>query len=127
MVADASAIKLLPGSSDALFAAAQSSRRCRDMVGLPASSGEKPMTTSNVAAQVLVRAYLHGRSMDEFLFAAAVWMVDKRLAGAIMPALDQTLRDDIDSQAGEMVAFKQFWGTSPDSFAVPPPQRVIWT
>jgi hypothetical protein len=65
--------------------------------------------------------------MDEFLFAAAVWMVDKRLAGAIMPALDQTLRDDIDSQAGEVVAFKQFWGTSPDSFAVPPPRRVIWT
>ena len=74
-----------------------------------------------------MRAYLQGRSMDEFLYAAAVWMVDKRLTGGITPALDQTLRDDIDSQAGEVVAFKQFWGTKPDSFAVPPPRRIIWT
>lgn len=34
------------------------------------------MTTSNVAAQVLVRAYLRGRSMDEIMFAATVWMAD---------------------------------------------------
>jgi hypothetical protein len=62
------------------------------------------MTTSNVAAQVLVRAYLNGRSMDEFMFAAAVWMADQRLTGGMVPALDR--------------------GTAPYKFAVPRPQWV---
>lgn len=84
------------------------------------------MTTSHVAAQVLVRAYLHGRSMDELMFKAAVWMADKRLTGGIVPALDQTLRDDIDSQAGAVIAFQQSWGTKPYKFAVPRPQWVRW-
>ncbi|MBT2326717.1 hypothetical protein J7E62_30870 [Variovorax paradoxus] len=84
------------------------------------------MTTSNVAAQVLVRAYLNGRSMDEFMLAAAVWMADKRLTGGIVPALDQTLRDDIDSQAGPVMAFQQSWGPKPYKFAVPRPQWVRW-
>ena len=64
------------------------------------------MTDSNVVAQILVRAYLDGRAMDEFMFNAAVWMADKRLAGGIVPALDQTLRADIDSQAAPV------WGSS---------------
>ncbi len=63
------------------------------------------MTTSNVAAQVLVHAYLDGRSMDEFMFAATVRLVDKRLARGIAPALDQMLRDDIDGQAGAVAVF----------------------
>jgi len=77
------------------------------------------MTTSDVAAQVLVRAYLKGRSMNEFMFTAAVWMADKRLTGGIVPALDQTLRDDIDSQAGAAPTFKQGWGATSYNFAPP--------
>jgi hypothetical protein len=60
--------------------------------------------------------------MDEFMFSAAVWMADKRLTDGIVPALDQTLRDDIDSQAGAVMAFKQIRGTAPYKFAVPRPQ-----
>jgi hypothetical protein len=71
------------------------------------------MTTSNVVAQILVRAYLDGRAMDEFMFNAAVWMADKRLAGGIVPALDQTLRADIDCQAAPVWAFKQIQKTAP--------------
>jgi hypothetical protein len=65
------------------------------------------MTTSNVLAQILVRAYLNGRSMDEFMFSAAVWRADRRLKGGLVPALDQTLRDDIDSQAAPVWEFSR--------------------
>ena len=58
------------------------------------------MTTSEIAAQVLVRDYLDGRSMDAFMFAAAVWMAHKRLTSGQVPTLDRRLCDDIDSQAG---------------------------
>ena len=84
------------------------------------------MSTSKVAAQILVRAYLDGRTMDEFMFGAVVWMVDQRLTSGIVPALDQALRDDIDSQAGPVMAFKQIRGTTPYRFAVPLPQQVRW-
>ena len=58
------------------------------------------MTTSEATAQRLVHNYLDGRSMDAFMFAAAVWMAHKRLTGGQVPTLDQRLCDDIDSQAG---------------------------
>lgn len=57
------------------------------------------MSVSNPSAAELVRAYLHGRSMDDGLFDAVVWMAAKRQASGAMPVLDQRLRMDIDSQA----------------------------
>lgn len=57
------------------------------------------MTTSQAAAQALVRTYLDGRSMDAFMFAAAVWMAHQRLTRGLAPVLDERLCDDIDSQA----------------------------
>lgn len=65
-----------------------------------------------------MRTYLDGRPMDEFMFAAAVWMVSKRLAHGTVPPLDRTLCDDIDGQAG----------TGPDIPADPgttPPRLVV--
>jgi hypothetical protein len=58
------------------------------------------MTTSEFAAESLVRTYLSGRSMEPILFRAVVWMAEKRLAGGMMPVLDTTMRTDIDNQAG---------------------------
>lgn len=58
------------------------------------------MTTPEATAQRLVHNYLDGRSMDPFMFAAAVWMAHKRLTGGQVPTLDRRLCDDIDSQAG---------------------------
>ena len=58
------------------------------------------MTTSQAAAQALVRTYLDGRPMDAFMFAAAVWMAHQRLTGGQVPTLDHRLCDDIDHQAG---------------------------
>lgn len=58
------------------------------------------MTTSEFAAESLVRSYLSGRTMEPVLFRAVVWMAEKRLAGGMMPALDTTMRTDIDNQAG---------------------------
>lgn len=57
------------------------------------------MSMSNHSGAALVRAYLNGRSMDDWLFGAVVWMADLRLANGWTPVLDQRLRMDIDSQA----------------------------
>jgi CheY-like chemotaxis protein len=75
------------------------------------------MTTSNVAAQVLVRAYLRGRSMDDFMFAAAVDTVAGRLVRGIVPVLDQALRRDIDSHASAAMLPQRHLG--PVHHAVP--------
>lgn len=58
------------------------------------------MTTPEATAQRLVRDHLDGRSMNAFMFAAAVWMAHKRLTEGQVPTLDRRLCDDIDSQAG---------------------------
>ena len=57
------------------------------------------MTTSEFAAESLVRAYLGGRTMPAIMHSAVVWMAQKRLVGGKMPVLDETLRSDIDNQA----------------------------
>jgi hypothetical protein len=57
------------------------------------------MSISNHSAAALVLAYLDGRSMDDWLLGAVVWMADRRLASGMTPVLDQRLRMDIDSQA----------------------------
>lgn len=57
------------------------------------------MTTPEATAARLVRNYLDGRSMDAFMFGAAVWMAHKRLTSGLTPTLDRQLCDDIDSQA----------------------------
>ncbi|MFM9429034.1 hypothetical protein RCH10_005524 [Variovorax sp. GrIS 2.14] len=56
------------------------------------------MPTSTLAAQVVVRAYLDGLQMDEYLFAAAVWMAEACLGIGLTPTLSEMLRRDIDSQ-----------------------------
>ena len=58
------------------------------------------MTTSEIAAEHLVRAYLSGRTMEPILFRAVVWMAEKRLTSGMMPVLDATMRTDIDNLAG---------------------------
>lgn len=67
------------------------------------------MTTPAVASEVLVRAYLNGRSMDEAMFRAVVWMAGQRLRGSITPALNQALCQDIDSQAGAVRTIRWPW------------------
>lgn len=74
------------------------------------------MTTSEFAAESLVRTYLRGRSMEPILFRAVVWMAEKRLTSGMMPVLDATMRTDIDNQAGAA----QWRGhSSPASFKAP--------
>jgi hypothetical protein len=58
------------------------------------------MTTSEFAAESLVRTYLNGRTMEPILFRAVVWRAEKRLTSGMMPVLDATMRTDIDNQAG---------------------------
>jgi hypothetical protein len=66
----------------------------------PPSAWSNAMTTSEFAAESLVRTYLKGRIMDPILFSAVVWMAEKRLTSGMMPVLDATMRTDIDNQAG---------------------------
>lgn len=65
-----------------------------------------------------MRTYLDGRPMDEFMFAAAVWMVSKRLARGTVPALDRALCEDIDGQAGTVPDIHADPGTTPHRLAV---------
>jgi hypothetical protein len=64
------------------------------------SAWSNTMTTSEFAAESLVRTYLSGRTMEPILFRAVVWMAEKRLTSGMMPVLDTTMRTDIDNQAG---------------------------
>ena len=57
------------------------------------------MTQAEYLAQSLIRTYLNGRTMPEDMFEAVVWVAAQRLTGRRMPVLDETLRQDIDSQA----------------------------
>ena len=58
------------------------------------------MTTSEFAADSLVRTYLGGRTLEPIHFRAVVWMAERRLPSGMMPVLDATMRTDIDNQAG---------------------------
>lgn len=57
------------------------------------------MSPSELAADVLVRAYLHGRTLPKILHGAVVWVAETRLSSGKRPVLDATLCADIDSQA----------------------------
>jgi len=57
------------------------------------------MSPSELAADVLVRAYLHGRTLPKILHGAVVWVAETRLSSGKLPVLDATLCADIDSQA----------------------------
>ncbi len=57
------------------------------------------MSSSEVAADALVRAYLHGRTLPKILHGAVVWVAETRLSSGKLPVLDATLCADIDSQA----------------------------
>lgn len=57
------------------------------------------MSPSELAADVLVRAYLHGRTLPKIMHGAVVWVAESRLSGGKRPVLDATLCADIDSQA----------------------------
>ena len=67
------------------------------------------MTTANVAARALVHAYLSGRSMDEFMLEAVVWMAERRLTRGLTPVLDPMLRYDIDQQASAASTGRPRW------------------
>ncbi|QNK69678.1 hypothetical protein [Variovorax sp. PAMC26660] len=57
------------------------------------------MSPSEFAADALVRAYLHGRTLPKILHGAVVWVAETRLRSGKRPVLDATLCADIDSQA----------------------------
>jgi hypothetical protein len=57
------------------------------------------MSPSELAADVLVRAYLHGRTLPKIMHSAVVWVAESRLSSGKRPVLDATLCADIDSQA----------------------------
>ncbi|MGJ7528485.1 hypothetical protein [Variovorax sp. GB1P17] len=57
------------------------------------------MSPSELAADVLVRAYLHGRTLPKILHGAVVWVAETRLSSGKHPVLDATLCADIDNQA----------------------------
>ena len=61
--------------------------------------GGTAMTSSEYAAESLVRVYLNGRMMPRVLQDAVVWVVASRLTGGEKPELDATVRSDIDHQA----------------------------
>jgi hypothetical protein len=48
---------------------------------------------------MLVCAYLAGRSMEDWMYQAVVWVAARRMAGGLTPVLDQWLQMDIDNQA----------------------------
>lgn len=57
------------------------------------------MSPDPTAAESVVLAYLNGRTMDAHMFEAAVWVVGRRLAAGMTPALDEALCADIDGHA----------------------------
>lgn len=57
------------------------------------------MTSSEFAADSLVRAYLRARTLPEAVHRAVVSMAHTRLLAGRMPVLDAMLRSDIDKQA----------------------------
>lgn len=57
------------------------------------------MSPSEMAADVLVRAYLHGRTLPKILHGAVVWVAETRLSSGKLPVLNATLCADIDNQA----------------------------
>jgi hypothetical protein len=73
------------------------------------------MSPSELAADVLVRAYLHGRELPKIMHGAVVWVTETRLTSGQLPVLDATLCADIDSQA-----FTPFLPASDTSFAPAP-------
>jgi hypothetical protein len=50
------------------------------------------MSPSEMAADVLVRAYLHGCTLPKILHGAVVWVAETRLSSGKLPVLDATLR-----------------------------------
>ena len=54
---------------------------------------------SDLAADAVVRAYLHGRTMPAILYGAIVWAVEMRISEGKLPLLDETLANDIDNHA----------------------------
>lgn len=59
-----------------------------------------PLTSpSELAADALVRAYLHGRELPKILHGAVVWVAETRLTSGKLPVLDATLCADIDNHA----------------------------
>ncbi|MFV0676093.1 hypothetical protein [Variovorax sp. tm] len=57
------------------------------------------MTSSQFAAESLLRTYLSGRSMPRILRDAVVCVIEARLTNNETPTLDETLRMDIDNHA----------------------------
>ena len=56
-------------------------------------------TPSELAADAIVRAYLHGRTMPTILYGAIVWAASMRISAGKLPTLDDTLTTDIDNHA----------------------------
>ena len=57
------------------------------------------MSVSRFAADALVHAYLHGRTLPEGPYRAALSVAEERLVAGEMPVIDAALRRKIDDEA----------------------------
>jgi hypothetical protein len=60
---------------------------------------DKIMGLCRFAADSLIREYLHGRTLPEMFYSAAVAAAETRLMAGAVPVLDAPLRNDIDDHA----------------------------